>query len=104
MNEHNRVALADRAPIPVPEGLTPGFIIHVGALGPDAQPYLQIGLTPDDLAGFDTTLNMNRYTGDLVRTFPVTGYPTYSQRVTNAGFSWQSSRAGGRSSPSPCSW
>ncbi|MDR3621319.1 MAG: hypothetical protein P4L85_18355 [Paludisphaera borealis] len=75
--------------IPIPAGLTIGFIVHVGDLEEGGnQPYLQIGLTPEDLKSFDTTLPMNPYTGTAQRFFPITGVDTYSERIANADFSW----------------
>ena len=80
--------------IPMPEGLTPGFIVHVGALGDGTQPYLQIGLTDQDLQAFDTTLPMNRDTQAGQTRYPVTGVPTYSEQVANADVSWRDPKTG----------
>jgi len=81
--------------IPIPAGLTIGFIIHVG--DPTQawnQPSVQIGLTPEDLKSFDTTLKLNPYTGTAPRFFPVTGVDAYSARVTTADFTWTDRKTG----------
>ena len=77
---------------PIPAGLTPGFILHVGKIGPNTAPYLQIGLTKDNLAEFDDTTKMNPYTGNLGATFPNTNIPTYSQKIASTTFSWTGKR------------
>lgn len=80
--------------IPMPEGLVPGFLVHVGEPGGEAAPYLQLGLTEADLASSETTLRMNPYEGAYGTTFPITHLPTYSQRVTTANFTWTNPQTG----------
>jgi hypothetical protein len=91
--------------IPIPAGLTIGFIIHVGDPAQAGnQPYVQVGLTTDDLKSFDTTLEMNPYTGTAPRFFPVTGVNAYSARVTTADFTWTDARTGKSQSYNDLGW
>lgn len=69
-------------------GLTPGFILHVGKIGSNTTPYLQIGLTAANIKDFSATTAMNLYTGEGPTTFPNSTIPTYSQEIANATFSW----------------
>lgn len=70
----------------LPEGLKPGFIVHLGSLGKDSAPWLQIGLAETDIQSFDTQLKMNQYNCSLRS--PVSGVPMYKEQITNADFKW----------------
>lgn len=79
----------------VPAGLINGFIVHVGALGQNTQPTLQIGLTNADIQSFQTQVSMNPFCASqqpctsLQSTFPQSGVSTYSGQQINATVSWQ---------------
>jgi hypothetical protein len=91
--------------IPIPAGLTIGFIIHVGdPTQAGNQPSVQIGLSPDDLKSFDTTLKMNPYTGTAPGFFPVTGVNAYSARVATADFTWTDRKTGKSQSYDDLGW
>lgn len=90
MNNSGTAAVYSVLPQIVPNGLTNGFIVHVGALGKQTHPTLQLGLTQEDIQSFKQqfSMNPNAAAPQQFNVFPGTSVAAYSEAVVNAQVEW----------------